>query len=305
MSEGSVIFYADRMQPLEFPGGFGTPDPDSGLFLAKQGVEGWYSTPDLKVTLTERGQGDGAHDVQVSDILYSARTVTVHWVVSQWTDRARMVECFNRVSGLAGRWVKLRVIDSISDTFVEGYVSVQQTDTQWSADWNGGDGDNTVTVVCPRPERRGWAESTSQIFPTRTGGEGLYFGEAMNGKCPGLVLSPVQFGGETHLDSRNRCILWNDGTFQAYPTFTLTGTFDSGVRLEFTDRTLVYSGPVRKGYPVLLDSRSRTATCNGIDVSQYVTERGWPVVPPLGATICTLTSAGDGWVTCTTRDTYM
>lgn len=311
MSDGKVIFYVDDGSSITLPGGFGDPDPDSGLFLAKQGVEGWYSTPDLKVSLTERGQGNGAHDVQVSDILYSARTVTVHWVVSQWADRDGIVSCFNRMSRLAGHKVRMRFIDATSDTFVDGYVAVSQTDTEWSADWNGGDGDNTVTVVCPRPERLGWRSYSSQIFPTMTGAEGLYFGPS-GSKWPGLVLgrtSPrsegLRFGDEPKMDSRNRCVLTNSGTFKAYPTFTVTGPFDRGVWLSFGATSLIYRAPVRPGSPVLLDSRNRTASINGVDVSQNLSMRRFPTIPPGGSLPVTLMSAGTGWVMCSTRDTYM
>ena len=43
--------------------------PDRGLYITANGVEGWDTLPDAKVALTERGQGDGAHDVSETDIL--------------------------------------------------------------------------------------------------------------------------------------------------------------------------------------------------------------------------------------------
>ena len=52
-----------------------------GPGIALTGIAGWYQTPDLKITVTARGQGDGGHDIAASDILYAARVVTVGYRV--------------------------------------------------------------------------------------------------------------------------------------------------------------------------------------------------------------------------------
>ena len=48
-----------------------------GMIL--RGLSGWLGTPAAKVDLTERLVGDGAHDVQDAQVLYSARTVTIEY----------------------------------------------------------------------------------------------------------------------------------------------------------------------------------------------------------------------------------
>lgn len=278
--------------------------PDRGLFLTSDGVEGWDVLPDAKTSLSERGQGDGAHDVGEGDIMYSARTVTVHYE-AVGLDRADLLSMMRHVNAMAHRSGTLRFVDGDEDTYVTGYVAQMGRDSQWNPRIETG---LSLHFVAPRPERLSWHEAVLQLFPTRTGREGLFFGKPkQDGSRPGLALSPaIQFGGESHLDSRNRGTLVNRGTSRAYPTFTLTGPFPSGVRLRFGDgHEVAFSAPVREAAPVLLDCRSRTASINGTDVSQYLTARGFPTVPANGSLAVVLDTAGDGYVTSRIRDTYM
>lgn len=51
-----------------------------GSGIALTGLSGWYATPDAKVTVTSRGQGDGGHDIVSDDIMYDgawSRSATV------------------------------------------------------------------------------------------------------------------------------------------------------------------------------------------------------------------------------------
>lgn len=284
--------------------------PGHGVYLTSGGVEGWDTLPDAKVSLTERGQGDGAHDIGAADIIYSARTVTVHYQVLG-DDRADVIAMMRRISKAAHRPARLRMVDGGEDTYVEGYIDQMQRDSIWNPMLENG---LSFHFVCPRPERRSWQAQTAQLFPTRTGEEGLFFGNAVDGKCPGLVLghsSPrsggMQYGGKTYLDSRNRCVLTNKGSSRAYPVFTVIGPFLHGVRLRFTSGELDYRRPVAHGARVVLDCRTRTATADGSDASQWLRVRRFPTVPPGGSLSCVLATSGQGSgsVLCQSRDTYM
>lgn len=295
MASELVVLEADGIT-VRLPGGLGN-EKDTGLFLAEDGVEGWYSTPTPKVSLVERGQGDGAHDITSDDVLYSARTVITHFVVNSWTDRRVIVAAFHELLRLAGRLVRMTFSDGGVSSYVEGYLSVENSDTAFSAEWNG---DNTFTLVCPRPERLSTAAQHYELFPVAATGGGLWFGSDNRG----LAL-PVMFG-EHETSAMNRCTVSNDGSWRAYPTFSVNGSYPNGVTLLFDgDLTLRYAQPVWSGVPLVLDSRSRTASINGVDVSQHLTSRGFPSVPAGGALNCTLSSLGDGWVSVDSRDTWM
>lgn len=266
------------------------------LCIAKGSIEGWWSTPTPKVTVTSRGQGDGGHDIVEEDISYASRTVTLHWNANA-SDRQSLLALTNRVRRLAHRHVRMRVVDGGEDTCCEqGYISVTQ-----AADYRAGSiADSTITIVFERPERLSSQPQKVQIWPQADSGNGgLRYGD----KAAGLQY-PIQYGVEVS-DSRNACVLRNDGTSRAYPIFQVTGPFPNGVMIAFADgSSIAYSQPVGVT-PLTFDSRSNSATIGGVDVSRGLTARGFPVIEPGGSLGVTLQSSGSGWVTCVTHDTYM
>ena len=58
-----------------------------GHGIALTGLSGWYQTPDAKVTVTPRGQGDGGHDIVADNVMYDARVVTVGYRIIAGSDR--------------------------------------------------------------------------------------------------------------------------------------------------------------------------------------------------------------------------
>lgn len=285
--------------------------PGHGVYLTSGGVEGWDTLPDAKVSMTERGQGDGAHDVGAADIIYSARTVTVHYQVLG-DDRADVVAMMRRINRAAHRPARLRMVDGGEDTYVDGYVDQMQRGSIWNPML-----ENSLSFhfVAPRPERLAWEAQTAQLFPARAGEGGLFFGRpGADGKRPGLVLgrtSPRQggmwFGEDPYVDRRNRCVLTNAGSSRAYPVFTVIGPFPEGVALRFDAGELEYSRPVAAHARVTLDCRTRTASADGADVSQWLRTRRFPTVPPGGSlsVVLPMSGGGDGSVLCECRDTYM
>lgn len=294
-SSETVVLTADGMT-VRLPSEFENAD-DTGLFLAADGIEGWYSTPTPKVSMTERGQGDGAHDLSRADIMYSARTVIAHFVVNAWADRNTIVSALHDLSRMAGRIVRMTFDDGGVSSYVEGYLSVEAADAAWSEDWSGPD---TFTLVCPRPERLATMVQRYQLWPVADSGGGLWF----EGGSKGLSF-PLRFG-DHETSAMNTCTVTNNGSYRAHPVFTANGRFPDGVILSFGgDRILQYSAPVWPGTPLTLDSRSRTASMNGVDVSRNLTARAFPTVAPRNSLACTLLSLGDGWVTVESQDTWM
>lgn len=272
----------------------GTGAGTDGYYITQEGIEGWYSMPSMQVSSTARGQGDGNHDIQDDDIHYEARVITMHaMIVGSRMDTLGKLARLRRCSH---RHVQVRVVDELMDAYCDGRATISATAKRGEQIIP----DVTVTIECDRPEILSTEAQKVQIWPQADSGlGGLRYGV----KATGLWY-PIQYGVEVS-DSRNACVLRNDGSSRAYPVFQVTGPFPDGVAVAFQDgSSLAYSQPVGVT-PLILDSRSHSATIGGVDVSRGLNARGFPVIEP-GATLgVTLQSAGTGWVTCVTHDAYM
>lgn len=288
-----VELSASGMEPVRFEG---LGDLDC-LCIAKGGIEGWWSTPTAKVSVIARGQGDGGHDVSEDDISYASRTVTLHWNANA-SGRGALTVLIDRVRRLAHRLVTMRVVDGMEDTYcADGYLTLAQ-----QPDYRAGSiADSTITIVFERPERLSTTAQRCQLLPSiESDRVGLSYGSAARG-----LAYPLSYGMAA-VDARNVCTLVNNGSSRAYPVFTVQGPWPDGVQLTFPglDMSLDYSQAVG-GVPLVLDSRSRTASIGGLDVSRNLRQRGFPTVPPGGSVAVNLQSVGDGHVTVECRDTYM
>lgn len=288
-----VELSASGMEPVRFEG---LGDLDC-LCVAKGGIEGWWSTPTAKVSVIARGQGDGGHDVSEDDISYASRTVTLHWNANA-SGRGALTVLIDRVRRLAHRLVTMRVVDGMEDTYcADGYLTLAQ-----QPDYRAGSiADSTITIVFERPERLSTTAQRCQLLPSiESDRVGLSYGSAARG-----LAYPLSYGMAA-VDARNVCTLVNNGSSRAYPVFTVQGPWPDGVQLTFPglDMSLDYSQAVG-GVPLVLDSRSRTASIGGLDVSRNLRRRGFPTVPPGGSVAVNLQSVGDGHVTVECRDTYM
>ncbi len=274
-----------------FNGTQGTASAD-GLFITEDGVEGWYDTPALKTSVTARGSGDGAHDVPDSDICYGTRTVTVH-AAAVGAQREQTVVNLMQASLAAHNTVTFRMVDGGQDAQVSGHVSMSVE--KWHERYTL----FTLNIVCARPERLSANILRFQLFPASTGDNGLRYGDNKLG-----LQYPLTYGTAA-TDARNVGTIVNNGTSRAYPVFAVNGVFSS-VQLMFpgTDLSLDYAQPVG-ATPLVLDCRSRTATMGGLDVSRNLRSRGFPTVEPDGSLSVNLQSAGTGWITVESHDTYM
>lgn len=284
------IRYGDRTVLLA---GSKRQERPDGLGITTEGVEGWRSTPEAKVTLTERASGNGAHDIASSEILYSARTVTIHWVALAEQHDA-VIASLNLLLSAAGQLVRLRVVDGADDTYATGYVTVSS-----DASWHEGRMVGTMTVVCPRPERLSWQSTDVQVYPVSSTSGGLFYGD----KGLGLVY-PISYGA-TAGSPQSVALLRNAGSATAYPIITVTGPMPDGLLLVGSDgRAVQWSGSVVM-VPLILDCRTQTASMGGVDVSRLLTRRGFPSVPAMGSLSVQLMSPGSGWATVSVRDTYL
>ena len=272
----------------------------AGHGIALTGLSGWYQTPDAKVTVTSRGQGDGGHDIVADNVMYDARVVTVGYRIIAGSDREEALRQLALLDKLVHRLVTCRVIDDGQDTCCSGGYYVRSLEQKIQNPlWQNLSGD--ITLVFERPERLSTTAQRCQLLPSiESDRVGLSYGPAARG-----LAYPLSYGMAA-VDARNVCTLMNNGSSRAYPVFTVQGPWPDGVQLPFPglDMSLDYAQAVGS-VPLVLDSRSRTASIGGLDVSRNLRQRGFPTVPPGGSTAVNLQSVGDGYVTVECRDTYM
>lgn len=272
----------------------------AGHGIALTGLSGWYQTPDAKVTVTSRGQGDGGHDIVADNVMYDARVVTVGYRIIAGSDREEALRQLALLDKLVHRLVTCRVIDDGQDTCCSGGYYVRSLEQKIQNPlWQNLSGD--ITLVFERPERLSTTAQRCQLLPSiESDRVGLSYGPAARG-----LAYPLSYGMAA-VDARNVCTLMNNGSSRAYPVFTVQGPWPDGVQLTFPglDMSLNYAQAVGS-VPLVLDSRSRTASIGGLDVSRNLRQRGFPTVPPGGSTAVNLQSVGDGYVTVECRDTYM
>ena len=261
----------------------------AGLHLAGDGIEGWYGQPDRKVTLTERQTGDGDFPVRDEDLHFAARTITIHAEVLADT-RDDLLASVDRIMRLTDASVQVRVVDAGMDTWAAGYLQAAAPAT-----WSEHSAAVTLTVVCVDPRRYSTAALTRFLTADTGSGGGLVF----------PIGQPVSFGGDGLVDTTG--LLLNAGTAPAFPTFTVHGTFPAGVRISAGSLSVTYVGPIA-GAPLTLDSLTRTASVGGLDRSQFLGERDFPVVPAGGSlrvAFMPLDATTGGWCEATVRDTYI
>lgn len=285
---------ASGLEPVRFEG---SGDLDC-LCIAKGGIEGWWSTPAAKVNVTARGQGDGGHDVSEDDISYASRAVTLHWNANA-SSRDALITLTDSVRKLVHRQVRMRVVDGTEDTCCSGgyMVLTQQPDYR-----SGSIADSTITIVFERPERLSSLAHSGEARASVVQSGGLSYGAANGG-----LAYPLQYGVAS--DGATVMRLPNQGTSRAYPTYTLCGEWPDGCTLRLAcdgrNSTIAYSRAIHTGTPVLLDTRSRTATMGGVDVTSGLSQRGWMTIPAGKSLTVNLATAGSGWVSCSSHDTYI
>ncbi len=268
------------------------------LGIGRDGIDGWDSTPTVKVEPVARAQGDGGHDVPDTDILYASRTVQLAWNANA-SDRTELRKLVDRIRMMTHRLVRLRVVDGTDDTYCDGgYLSMGH-----KASWRlGSVPDSTLTIVFQRPERLSTRAHQLQLYPSMEAGRlGLSYG----GKAEGLEY-PLSYGKSIAADSRNTGVIVNKGTSRAYPVYMVNGPFPEGVSITFPGalQTLKYSQPVGD-VPLVLDTRSRSASIGGLDVTRSLESRGFATVPPGGSLTVSMLSAGSGWVSVESHDTWI
>lgn len=270
-----------------FPGSAREPT----VFLAREGwVEGWYSSPDLKVEATARQTGHGNFPVPDDRVLYESRTVTVHLTCWGGTREASVALASSWSRALA-QSVTVTVDDGGLPTWARGYCQLA-----WESDWSPAGLRGTLTVVCDDPRRYGAARSAVLAPAGPSGGLVFHAGE------PRGLVWPLSFGDGS--PSAQRAVLVNEGTARAYPVLECAGV-DAGFSVLDADGRGVTCASTGGWQPLVLDCLSRTATVAGVDRTRDLRRRDFFSVPPGGTLTLSLHGTARGSVTCRWHDTYI
>ena len=300
-----VTLNAADAEPVSFDGS------QTATRYILRALSGWLGSPDAKVNLVERANGDGAHDVPASTISYAARTVSVEYrlLPRDAHGRDELLAMQDSVRAFLHKHVRVRVRDETMDTYCDGYVA-QLTMGENVQNVNRQTQTGTIDIVCARPEILSTQVQSGQMLPSQVnvGGGGLSYNPSELTTLAGTsgLRYPLTYMTVERIEQPNQVTLTNRGTSDAYPVFVCNGPMPDGVDLvvEGAGLWLRCAHPVY-GTPLVLDSRSRTATVGGLDVSRTLVSRGFPVVPAGGSITVTLRTTGTGWVDASMHDTWM
>ena len=273
------------------------------LTLLHEYIEGWYSSPDLKVEAHARQTGDGNFATPDDRVLYESRTVTAH-VMAHGPSRADVVAYANSLHRALSGNVTVAVDDDGVSTWARGYCQVAFDADRYRDAMPG-----TLTVVCDDPRRYG--EFRGAYASSAPDGPGAL--RWADGGPRGLVF-PISFGDVA--EAATACSLHNAGTATAHPVIAFTGAQTADVRIPWSASVetdwgrrdmgsgeLRYQGPT--GGLVVFDCLSHTASVAGVDRTRYVTGRQWPAVPAGGDLSLSLVCDSAGHIEAHIEDTYI
>lgn len=254
---------------------------------------GWVGDgPGVRVEQTPR-LGDG---VLSGRVRREGRSVTIS-ATSLLTDRADVWDWERMIAGLFGgdgtrvgtlRVVQDDVFDLEATVQLAGPAKIATNVDNISCEWQ-------LPLFCPDPRLYGQPQ-TVQLVPEGNGA-GLEY-PLHNGPGGGLV-----YDGAT---GQQATLLYNPGTADARPTFTVVGDFASGFRLTVGDAVIEYPFATFPASPVTVDM-SGHLWIGAQDVQAVLTSRQWATVPAGSAVVARfepIQANGSGFCNATIRPTY-
>lgn len=124
----------------------------TGWLIAKEGVEGWYGTPEPRNGAVEAAGHDG--DYAPIDLTSGARTVTIEGAIKEPSNLA-FARALDRLNSLMGKTIELHCDDFCGTRVCSGFVSDDPAPTVYARD---NFATFTLVITCPDPLRYGkWA----------------------------------------------------------------------------------------------------------------------------------------------------
>lgn len=144
----------------------------SMFHVRRDAIEGLWSSPASKVSLTERETANGASPISDGETMYAARTVTIPFAIQSNYNHTDLIRARTLLGRLLG-WhdVRMDIYDDGDETVLFGYVEAKYSDIPYDHADTG-----TITLVCPDPRRVSKNASTISINTSSSSIGGLSFG---------------------------------------------------------------------------------------------------------------------------------
>ena len=144
----------------------------SMFHVRRDAIEGLWSSPASKVSLTERETANGASPISDGETLYAARTVSIPFAIQSNYNHTDLIRARTLLGRLLG-WhdVRMDVNDDGDETVLYGYVEAKYSDIPYDHADTG-----TITLVCPDPRRMSKHESIVTMNTSSNSIGGLGFG---------------------------------------------------------------------------------------------------------------------------------
>lgn len=256
-------------------------------FISANAIKGFWSTPSLKTEITEAQTFNGAH-TNVHRPLYSARVVSIPFAL-HGRSRVELDELKTNLHRLVGYSdIVFTVYTNNDGQYVTGTVEIE-----YDLDTDEKNATGTINLTCTDACRYGVTERKGWIGLGGTSAGGLNFGPDGNG-----LIFPLNFG-EIRPGVDSTAVLSNQGSYLADTRIHVNGDLNS-VTFQWIDsegRTgaVGYNGFVSWANHLVFNSRSGTATLNGMDVSSSLTDRAFPRIPAGGDVRITMTTTVNEW----------
>lgn len=232
--------------------------------IDKNGIDGWYSTPPIKNKAISRigADGDWSRDVAY----YSPRTVSVKMNI-YGDGREEHVAIWNQLGQLNRTKRKIRLVDHGSDTFIYAFLEFDLPAGQSFKHSKG-----SFVATADDPVRY---ESLEQILTLST--------SVSKGGLDYPIQYPIDYGYSTAA-GQSYGVLVNSGNVNGYPVITVEGDLPDGFTLmDSTGKSIVYTGRVFPGTPVVVDCKARAVLVQGVNRSWELTRREWFTVSAGGS----------------------
>ncbi len=144
----------------------------SMFHVRRDAIEGLWSSPASKVSLTERETANGASPISDGETLYAARTVTIPFAIQSNYNHTDLIRARILLGRLIG-WhdVRMDINDDGDETVLYGYIEAKYSDIPYDHADTG-----TITLVCPDPRRVSKRASTISMNTSSSSLDGLSFG---------------------------------------------------------------------------------------------------------------------------------
>ena len=144
----------------------------SMFHVRRDAIEGLWSSPASKVSLTERETANGASPISDGETLYAARTVAIPFAIQSNYNHTDLIRARTLLGRLLG-WhdVRMDINDDGDETVLYGYIEAKYSDIPYDHTDAG-----VITVVCPDPRRASKRASTVTLNTSSSSLGGLSYG---------------------------------------------------------------------------------------------------------------------------------